>query len=108
MYSRVLPCPSFNEIRMSPSLGPIVEASLKTRLIPLVRQTDVVENQIDFARRQRLADNIFHLRKELLRFFNARAFGGSYVQPHLPGIHIRKEVFADEEHQESRAHHHQR
>ena len=42
-----------------------------------------------------LADGRLHLREVLLGALQARAGRGAHVQPHLPGIDLRKEVPAE-------------
>ena len=61
-----------------------------------VGHADVVDDVLDFARRNDLADFVFDFGEDLLGLLDARAGGGAGVQAHGAGIHGREEIAADQ------------
>ena len=68
--------------------------------------TDVVDDGVDFARRNHLADFVIDIGEDQLRSSSMRVpTGRPSVQPQLAGIHGRKEILTHERDQAQRADH---
>ena len=64
--------------------------------VPTVRNSDVIDDGGEFLGGQRLPDFTLDGCESYLGFFNARSGWSASVQLHLAGVHIGKEVLADQ------------
>ena len=73
---------------------------------PGVRDPDVVEDGVDLAGRQRVANLLLDVGEPELGLLDARSRRRARVQPHLPGVHVGEEVAADHRDQQQRSERH--
>jgi len=67
----------------------------KCEIEAAVRQTNVIENHVDAALREKLANLIFDGGEDTLRFFDAGSGGRQDMQTHLAGIYVGEKVAAN-------------
>ena len=87
----------FSEIRISPSPLPTGGAVAERQIDTRIREPDIVENRVQFRRGNHAANLGLHAGEDVLRLFDSSAGGTPDVQPHLSGVHIGKEILADEQ-----------
>src|SRR5450755_1192731 len=71
------------------------------RLIdPRIRQSNIVQDRLQFLLRNFLPQNILNFVAKPRRLFHAQARASANMQAQLPGVHLREEV-SPEEHKQS-------
>ena len=73
---------------------------------PRVRDPDVVEDGVELAGGQRVANLLLDVGEPELGLLDARPRRRARVQPHGAGVHVGEEVAADHRHQQQRAERH--